>query len=174
MVTPGVLAARAVNFLPLPAPAVNHSPDRIGGIPETVVGIPTWWWVSPASFRVLRQTTAAGGVSATVTAIPVSTIWSPGEPGLPPLVCAGAGTPYDPSVPATAQSTNCATTYTRSSAGQPQTGPDPNDRFFTASATTTWRVTWVGSDGTAGVLPALTRTTTFPIAVAELQAVNTR
>ena len=77
-------------------------------------------------------------------------------------------------LPATAQSTNCATTYTRSSAGQPQTGPDPNDRFFTASATTTWRVTWVGNDGTAGVLPALTRTTTFPIAVAELQAVNTR
>ena len=142
------------------------------GIPETVVGIQTWWWVSPASFTVLRQTTAAGGISATVTATPISTIWSSGEPGLPDVVCAGPGTPYDPSVPIGSQHTDCATTYTRSSAGQPQTGPNPNDRFYTASATTTWRVTWVGNDGTAGVLPPLTRTTTFPIAVAELQAVN--
>jgi len=174
-VTPEQLAAQAANYLPLPAPEVHHNPDRgAGGRPETVVAVETWLWVSPSSFRTLRQTTSAGGVSATVTATPVATSWRTGSPDAPDVECDGPGLPYDENRPPSAQHTNCSTTYARSSAGQPQTGPDPNDRFFVGSVTTTWRVTWTGTGGASGSLPALRRTTSFRLAVAELQAVNRR
>jgi len=172
-VTPEQLAVQAAKYLPLPAPDVHHNPDRgAGGRPETVVGVETWLWVSPGSFRTLRQTTAAGGVSATVTATPISTMWRTGSPDAPDVECAGPGVPYDPTRDPATQRTYCSTTYARSSASQPQTGPDPNDRFFLGSVTATWRVTWTGTGGTSGNLPPLRRTTTFRLAVAELQAVN--
>jgi hypothetical protein len=172
-VTPDQLAVQAAKYLPLPAPVVHHNPDRgAGGRPETVVGVQTWLWVSPGSYRTLRQTTAAGGVSATVTATPVSTSWRTGSHDAPSVECAGPGVAYDTSRDPAAQHTYCSTTYARSSASQPQTGPDPNDRFFFGSVTTTWRVTWTGTGGAAGSLPPLRRTTSFQLAVAELQAVN--
>jgi hypothetical protein len=171
-VTPGELAVQAVNYLPLPAPEVRHSPDRSQGRPQTVVGVRTWFWVAASSFTTLQQTTSAGGISATVTAAPVATEWTTGSADAPGMVCAGAGVPYDPSRDPSAQSTDCATTYSRSSAGQPQAGPGPNDRFFTGTATTVWRVSWVGSGGARGALPDLRRTSTFRLAVAEIQAVN--
>jgi hypothetical protein len=174
-VTPGQLAVQAANYLPLPAPEVHHNPDRgAGGRPETVVGVATWLWVSPSSFRTLRQTTSAGGVSATVTATPVSTYWRTGSLHAPNVQCDGPGVPYDTGRPPSAQRTYCSTVYGRSSADQPQTGPDQNDRFFVGSVTTTWRVTWTGTGGASGSLPPLRRTTEFRLAVAELQAVNRR
>jgi hypothetical protein len=134
--------------------------------------MPTWWWVEPGSWRVLRQRTTAGPVWAEVTATPVSSTWDPGD-GSQPLVCAGPGTSYDRSRPESEQSTDCAYTYRRSSAGQPQTGPEENDRFFTVTVTTTWQVTWTGSGGNGGTLPPLTRTRSFPLAVAQRQTVVT-
>ncbi len=171
-VTPIQMAQQAYNYLPLPAPDVRHNPDRQGGRPQTVVGLPTWLWVSGSSFRVLTQTTSAGAVSATVTATPSGTDWTTGSPDAADVHCPGAGTAYDPTRPAAQQSTDCATTYRRSSAGQPRTGAGANDRFFVGTATTTWRVTWTGTGGTGGTLPDLRRTSRFPLAVAELQAVN--
>jgi len=172
-VTPAQLAVQAANYLPLPAPVVHHNPDRgVGGRPETVVGVETWLWLSPGSYRTLRQTTAAGGVSATVTATPESTLWRTGSPDAPDVECAGPGVAYETNRAPAAQRTYCSTTYARSSASRPQTGPDPNDRFFVGSVTTTWRVTWTGTGGAAGSLPPLRRTTSFRLAVAELQAVN--
>jgi hypothetical protein len=171
-VTPGQLAQRAVDRLPLPAPAVRHSPDRVDGRPGTVVGVRTWWWVDSASFGAITHTVRAGPVWARVTARPVETYWEPGSAGAPSVRCAGSGTPYDPTRPVAAQRTDCFTVYARSSADQPQRGPSPNDRFFTAAVTVTWRVSWVGAGGRSGALPALTRRTTFPIAVAEVQTVN--
>jgi hypothetical protein len=171
-VTPGQLATQAVNYLPLPAPAVHHSPDFSGGRPQTVVGIDTWFWVSPSSFTRLVQTTSAGGVSATVTARPVSTVWATGSADAPGVVCDGPGVAYDVGRAPSEQSTYCSTTYARSSAGQPRTGPDENDRFFVGSATTVWHITWTGTGGATGTLPDLRRSTPFRLAVAELQAVN--
>ncbi|MCZ3385467.1 MAG: hypothetical protein LH630_00505 [Actinomycetia bacterium] len=171
-VSPGELAVQAANYLPLPAPAVHHNPDQADGRPQTVVGVPTWLWVAEGSFSTLRQTTSAGGVSATVTASPVKTICTTGSEHAPGLVCPGPGVPYDPSREPEGQSTYCSTVYSRSSAAQPQTGPLPNDRYFTGTATTVWRVSWTGSGGTQGTLPDLRRTSTFRLAVAEIQAVN--
>jgi len=171
-VTPGQLAAQAANYLPLPAPHVLHSPDRSEGRPQTVVGLETWLWVSSASFSSLDQTTSAGGVTATVTARPVSTVWATGSVDAPGVECDGPGVPYDVRRTPSEQSTYCSTTYARSSAGQARTGPEQNDRFFVGSATTVWRVSWTGTGGATGSLPDLRRSTPFRLAVAELQAVN--
>jgi hypothetical protein len=161
------LAERARNQLRLPVPAVGQSP-----VGQTLVNLPTWWWVEPSSWRGLRQRTQAGPVWAEVTATPVSTLWDPGD-GSEPLVCAGPGTAYDRSRPEAGQSTDCSYIYRRSSAEQPQTGPDVNNRYFTVRVTTVWDVSWRGSGGSGGSLPRLTRTSSFPLAVAQRQTVVT-
>jgi hypothetical protein len=163
----GSLARTVVNRLQLPDPQVGQSP-----VGQALVGLPTWWWVEPGTWRVLRQRTSAGPVWAEVTATPVSTSWDPGD-GSEPLICSGPGTAYDRSRPESVQSTDCSYTYRRSSAQQPQTGPNANNRFFTVTVTTTWQVTWRGSAGSGGQLPALTRTSSFPLAVAQRQTVVT-
>lgn len=167
VVLAGALARTVVNRLQLPEPTVGHSPAG-----TALVGLPTWLWVQPGSWRVLRQRTAAGPVWAEVVATPTSTTWDPGD-GSALLVCAGPGTVYDRSRPESVQSTDCSYTYRRSSAEQPQTGPDINDRFFTVTVTTTWQVSWTGMGGSGGTLPALTRSSTFPLAVAQRQTVVT-
>lgn len=170
--SPAEAARQAVGRLPLPMPGVHHNPDRMDGRPATVVGVKTWWWVSSSSFRVLRQTVRVGGVWATVTATPVRSVWRSGSSATPTVTCAGPGRAYDQSRSASSQDTYCFTVYRESSASQPQTGPTPNDRYFTASVTVVWRVSWVGSDGSHGSLPPLSRTASFPIAVEDVQAVN--
>jgi hypothetical protein len=167
VVLAGRLAQQAANRLVLPTPRAQHNPSG-----TALVGLATWWWVDPGGWRALRQRTQAGPVWAQVTATPVSTTWDAGD-GSTPLVCAGPGTPYDSARPDAAQSTACSHTYRRSSADQPQTGPDANDRFFTVTVTTTWQVTWVGSSGSNGTLPPLTTTSRFPLAVAQRQTVVT-
>lgn len=164
---PGDLARSAANRLQLPQPLVRHSPAA-----QALVGLPTWFWVEPAQWRLLRQRTAAGPVWAEVTATPIGTAWDPGD-GSPALSCAGPGTPYDPTRAEGGQSTDCAYSYPRSSALQPQTGPTVNDRFFNVTVTTSWQVTWIGSGGSAGTLPVLTRSSSSPLAVAQRQTVVT-
>lgn len=167
VVLAGSLARTAVNRLQLPSPQVGHSPAG-----QALVGLATWFWVDPALWRPLRQRTSAGPVWAEVTASPVSTSWDPGD-GSAPFTCPGPGTPYDRARPESGQSTDCSYTYRRSSADQPQTGADDNDRFFTVTVTTTWQVTWSGPAGSGGTLPVLTRSSSFPLPVAQRQTVVT-
>ena len=165
--TPGSLAQQAVNEMQLPAPDVRRNPSG-----DALVNLATWWWVDRSQWHPLTQRTAAGPVWAEVTATPVRSVWDAGD-GTPALSCAGAGTPYDTSRSPDAQSTDCSHTYTTSSAGQPQTGPKPNDRFFTVTVTVYWQVSWVGAGGTGGTLPVMTRTSQFPLRVDERQTVVT-
>jgi len=167
VVLAGALAERSVNRLPLPTPDVQLNPRG-----QALVNLPEWFWVPRSAWSSLSQRTQAGPVWARVTAAPTSLSWNPGD-GSPAVTCAGPGTPYDPTVSASAQSTQCSYTYTHSSAGQPQSGPRPNDRFFTVTVTTTWSVTWVGSGGASGQLPVISRSRSFPLSVAERQAVVT-
>lgn len=167
VVSAGALAQSAVNRLQLPQPQAGRSP-----VGQALVGLPTWFWIDPAQWRGLQQRTVAGPVWAEVVATPVSATWDPGD-GSPLLSCAGPGTPYDRNRPEAGQSTDCAYTYPRSSAQQPQTGPSVNDRFFTVTVATTWQVSWTGSGGSGGTLPVLTRSHSFPLAVAQRQTVVT-
>jgi hypothetical protein len=165
--TPAVLAQQARNQLPLPTPSVRHNPSG-----DALVNLKTWWWIDSRQWHVLRQRTAVGPVWAQVTARPVKSVWDAGD-GTAPLTCLGGGTPYDTAKPADGQTTDCSHTYDRSSANQPQTGPDPNDRFFTVKVTVYWQVRFVGAGGAAGALPMMSRTTTFPLRVEERQTVVT-
>jgi hypothetical protein len=167
VVVAGTLAQQATNRLPLPAPGAQHNPSS-----DALVGLATWWWVDPLQWRPLQQRTQAGPVWAQVTARPVRSVWDAGD-GSDPVVCAGPGQPYDRQRPAREQSSDCTYTYLRSSASQPQRGPDPNDRFFTVTVTVYWQVSWVGSGGTGGALPEIARSSSFPLRVVERQTVVT-
>jgi hypothetical protein len=167
VVLAGSLARSVSSRLQLPEPTVGRSP-----IGQALVGLPTWLWVDPAAWRVLRQRTSAGPVWAEVVATPVSTTWDAGD-GTGSFSCAGPGTAYDRSRPVSDQSTECSYAYRRSSAEQPQTGPGENDRYFTVTVTTRWQVTWTGTGGSGGTLPELTRSSSFPLAVAQRQTVVT-
>jgi hypothetical protein len=161
------LAQEAVNRLPLPLPSAEHNPTG-----DAVTNLAVWWWVPSAQWHTLSQRTSAGPVWAQVTARPVSSTWDAGD-GSQPLLCQGPGRPYDPDASPEAQSTDCSYTYTRSSAGQPQTGPEANDRFFTVRVTVVWQVSWTGSGGTGGVLPPISRTSSFRLRVQDRETVVT-
>lgn len=163
----GTLAQEASNRLPLPAPGAQHNPSS-----DALVGLATWWWVDPQQWGPLQQRTQAGPVWAEVTARPVRSVWDAGD-GSEPVVCAGAGRPYDRGRPAREQSSDCSYTYPRSSASQPQRGPDPNDRFFTVTVTVYWQISWVGSGGNGGALPEIARSSSFPLRVVERQTLVT-
>lgn len=166
-VSPATLAQDASNRLPLPSPTAAHNPSG-----DAMTNLAVWWWIPRSQWEPLTQQTQAGAVWARVTAEPMSTTWDAGD-GTASLVCDGPGTPYDTSRPASEQSTDCSHTYTRSSAGQPQSGPRPNDRYFTVTVTVTWQVTWVGAAGSRGALPPITRTSTFPLSVDDRETVVT-
>lgn len=161
LVTPAVLAQQAYRFLPLPAPEIHTNPpvDR-----EQLVLLPTWLWVSGASWGTRTATASIPTLSVTVTAVPVGVAWTMGDGGR--VVCGGPGTPFDPAQPA--RQPSCAYAYRRSSAGQPA-------GRFTVTATTTWSITWTASGSVTGggTLPPLARSAQTTLAVAEVQAVNT-
>lgn len=157
---PASLAQQARESLPLPSPDVHTSPDASG---DQLVGVPTWLWVEGA-WSTQSATAAVPGVSVTVTATPVSVVWTMGDGGR--VVCNGPGTRYDTSKRADEQSSECSYTYTRSSARQP-------GGAYPVSVTLIWRVSWAAS-GVAGggELGNVTRTTALRLRVAEAQALN--
>lgn len=156
---PSALAEETAQEMALPRAAIGMSPPQGG---DQLVNLPTWLWVENWS----QQSTTASlrGVAVTVTATPAEVAWDMGA-GDPPITC-GAGRPYDPSVPASEQSTDCSYTYRRSSFGQP-------DERFVATASMRWAITWTSSTGAGGTFPLISTTTTFTVRVTEGQAVVT-
>lgn len=158
-VSPVQLAQQAWRRLPIPAPEVATAPPRGS---DGLVGLAEWFWVT--NWRSRNDRVQAGGVWAEVTARPTGLTIDPGA-GHAPLTCPGPGTAYDRSRPAQSQQSDCSYTYQRSSAGLPGSA-------YQVTVTVTWGGTWVGSGGAGGALPALSRSATFPLRVAEGQAVT--
>jgi hypothetical protein len=156
---PQLLAEQARKYLPLPAPAPRMSPAG-----DQIVNLPSWLWVD-GPWEPKTSTVAVPGVSVTVTAVPVSVVWSMGDGT--EVTCAGPGTPYEPSRPDADQLTSCSHTYTRSSAEQP-------GDHYTVTVSVRWSASWavVGAPG-GGDLGTITRATSFPVRVGEVQALNT-
>lgn len=157
-VSPAQLAAQAWRQLRLPVPRVRTAPPRGS---DGLVGLAEWFWVT--NWTSHSGHVQAGDVWATVTARPAGLRVDPGLGR--PIVCTGAGTAFDRTRPADAQHSDCSFTYERSSAGLARSA-------YQVTVTVTWGGTWVGSGGTGGSLPALARSTTFPLRVAEGQAVT--
>ncbi len=165
-VDPEVLARQAEQSITLPAPAIETSPAAF-----SVVNLPTWLWVDPSMWHPFSASASAGGVSVTATALPVSVQWQMGDGGA--LSCDGPGTPYNTSLPSSEQQTSCSYVYRRSSVGQPAPDGNPNHAAFDVAAAVTWRVAWSVSGGPGGgALPSLTTSSSVPVRVEQVEAVE--
>jgi hypothetical protein len=162
-VTPQELLQEALAELSVPIPKPATAPPRGHA---GLVGLPEWVWLPASQWQPVTAEAAVGPVWAKVTAVPGKLTIVPGG-GLPDRSCNGPGTAYNPKLPASAQHTDCSYTYTQSSDLQP-------GHAYQVSVSVTWTATWTGSDGSGGAVnPPLTETTTFPVRVAEGQALVT-
>jgi hypothetical protein len=168
LVDPRDLADAARNAMVLPVPAVDRNPKATDTAGGTLVGLPTWFWVTnPAAVgngtgrRAIRASVAGGTVWAEVTAT---------TNGLDLASPAGATT----CPPARAMrvwhagasdADGCTVRFTKASVAYPGGYP--------VTASTAWQATWVGSDGNGGPLAGLTRQATANVPVAEAQALVT-
>jgi hypothetical protein len=165
-VDPALVAQQAENSMRLPSPQIETNPTT-----RAVVNLPTWLWLDQGAWTPESVSASVGTVTATATATPERVQWTMGDGGS--VVCEGPGTPYQPSVPAQSQVTNCSYTYGRSSAGEPSPTGDPNDAGFPVTATITWGVTWTAQGVQAGgVLNPLTTSSSTSLPVEQIQSVS--
>ncbi|HVQ94623.1 MAG TPA: hypothetical protein VMU51_26540 [Mycobacteriales bacterium] len=143
-----VQAQDAFGRLPRPDANVQHSPDT-----KAVVQLDTWFWLDPATFGVLRGTSAEGLVAV---AVPQATEWNPGD-GTGTFSCEGPGTPYSEGAD---PSQACTHKYDAMSPG------------YTGSAVRHWAVHYENGGGVINIpgAPAdADATSTFVIPVVETQ-----
>ncbi len=158
-VDPEFLAEQAAARLAVAPPEIQLSPKADL---NQIVQLPTWMWVS--NWEPASATASVPGVTSTVTATPASVTWDMGNGDQ--VVCSGPGTPFDSSRPEEEQSTDCSYTYRHSSTSQPS-------GVYQVSATMTYDVSWSASGAPGGgALPAVSETTTFPLRVLEIHAVE--
>jgi hypothetical protein len=166
-VDPYAVALQAEDSLRLPDPAVHLDPQG-----TSVVNLPTWLWIDADVWHPYAVTASVGTVSATAVATPISVTWTMGDGGS--VSCDGPGTPYDPAVPSSQQSTPCQYAYAVSSFGQPSPDGNPDDDSFAVVASINWSVTWSVAGGVGGgTLPTLSTTSSTPVRVEQVESVDT-
>jgi hypothetical protein len=158
------LAQLAKASFQLPQPSGHRSPGEsqlVDGWPFSWVNLWTFYWTDAATWRPLTATAEAGGLSATVTATPMSLSFDPGDGG-ETATCAGPGRPW---VEADSNNTPtggaCGYRYTHASAGP-----------IMATTTITWEISWSGSDGTGGRLASLSTASSGQLRVLQIQTVS--
>ena len=143
-------------------PAATAPPRGKDGL----VGLPEWYWVARGQWQPVSITVRAGPVWATASADPTSLSYVPGG-GMGSVACHGPGTPFNRSLPAAQQHTNCSYTYTQASRGQP-------GNAFQAGLFVTWTVSWIGSGGAGGLITdSYTTGNAFAVRVAQAEALVT-
>jgi len=148
-IDPNAAAARAGAAWSPPTPRIrtNPPPGR-----AQVAGLATWLWVEPPG---LVAFTTPEGLAMQARAASVRFDFGDGAT----LTCAGTGTPYDPSRPESAQSSECTHAWEATSAA----------KTLPVRATVTWAVSFEGRAlGTAQARSDL------DVAVAEAQALDRR
>jgi len=163
-VTPQELAQIAVGELIIPTLAPATAPPRGK---DGLVGLPEWFWIPGPEWGPVSKTITAGPVWARATAVPVKIAFVPGG-GRAGVTCQGPGTAYKPSLPLSAQHTDCSYTYDQPSAGQP-------DNVYAASVIVYWNVSWVGSGGAGGVVATgrpVSTPMSLPVAAGEALVTN--
>jgi hypothetical protein len=155
---PIIPAKQAEAQLTPPPPTLEFSPAAYA-----YVNFPEWLFINGSIWHTFTKPATAcnagGCTTATATATPTSVTWYTGEPGMSPTICYGPGTPYNLSLPFSAQSTSCSHTYTAASTGEP------------VKAIVTWAVTWSGPDGSGGSLPNIQTSGTATLAVDQIESV---
>lgn len=144
--------------LPRPVPMFAPPAQRV----RTLVGIDTWFWVPPASWRPIVRIVAAGSVVVNLVATPVALQLIPGDGSL--LVsCPGPGVPW--LVPGARSP--CSHIFQRASTAG-RTGR------FRGAMQSLWLVRWVSNTGLAGTVGPIVVPTPVSLRVAEAQPVLER
>ncbi len=164
-VPPQVVGEDAASSITLPNPAIGINPTMYG-----VINLPIWLWIDPSIWHSYSASASAGKVSATATATPVSVTWSMGNGQ--EVDCSNAGTPYNPEIPASQQSTSCSYIYRMlPGGGQSDIGGNPAGTT-TIQATIEWDVYWSSSGVSGGgELSPLTTTATMQYQVEQIESV---
>ncbi len=144
--------------LPRPVPFFAPPARRI----RTLVGVDTWFWVSPLSWRPIVRIVATGSVVVTLVATPVTLQLLPGD-GSVLVSCPGPGTPW---LLAGSRSL-CSHRYHRASTAS-RTGR------YRAVVQTVWTIRWTSNTGMSGVAGPIVVPTPASLLVAEGQAVLSR
>jgi hypothetical protein len=167
MVSPAELARVAHDIMVIPDPLIDRNPKINAAGAPTLVGLPTWFWVTnPASVggtagtRTIRA--ELGAVWAQVTAN-TSGLQISSQPGSATCDPRRALTRYADGVP---DDRACTVTFAQASVHYAAGWP--------VALRTEWQAAWTGSGGTGGVLDPLARGTDITVPVAEVQNVVTR
>ena len=159
--TPREVAQVAIDQMNLAAIDIGIAPEP-GPNSVGLVGMPVWMWARAPdqhTFGPITASATAGGITITATAKVLHVTWQMGDGT--EVVCATAGTPYEPSY-GRKHSPDCGHTYEKSSARE-------NDEAYTITATSSWVVTWSGAGQTGTIrLDGLTRSTQIQIGEAQV------
>lgn len=162
--TPEQLARQAFDSLTVPRPVMRRSPDESNsdaGVPYTWVNLWTWVWTDPVAWTPLTARATAGATWAEVTVTPRSLTFVPGDGGKS-VTCVGPGRPWtEADGNAAPGAGGCGYQYKHVSGSA-----------VTATMAIDWTVTWTGSGGTSGTLPALQTQATSTFAVQQIQVVT--
>jgi len=126
------LAQMALNNLRLPAPGARSWPSAAG---RGLVNLPVWLHVD--NWRSLSASASAGGLTATVEAVPSRAVWDMDEGS---VVCTDAGVAYSGTSSADQSTPPCSYTY-RSSSGSRV------DQTFHNQVTVVWHLRWHATNG---------------------------
>ncbi len=129
---------------------------------RTLVGIDTWFWVSPTSWRPVVRVVAAGAVVVTLVATPAALQLIPGDGSLP-VTCPGPGMPWLFAGSRSPCSHRYQRASTASAAGR-----------YRAVVQSVWMIRWTSNTGLSGVVGPVVVPTTVSLLVAEGQAVLVR
>ena len=147
----------------MPQPTVAASP-AVGT--ASIVSVPVFVAVTNWT-GTLTDSGCAGAVCVTVTATP-SLRFVPGEPSASSVACTGSGSRFDPARDLKAQaaaSGACAYSYRQ------RTGVTGRPAAWPGIVSVSWAISWRANTGETGTLPSVTRSTSLPRSVQEVQTV---
>jgi hypothetical protein len=168
IVTAATLAQQAYDSIIFPHPSGHRSPSEgqeYNGYPFTYVGLWTYFWTDPATWKSLTASASAAGLTATVIAKPVALSFDPGD-GSPALSCDGPGRAWRESDGNSAP-TDGACGYQYSTVSGPGYGHP-----ITSTQTILWKITWTGTGNTGGEIPELSTSTSGQLNVMQIKTVN--
>lgn len=150
------LAQMAANSMRLPVPDAQSWPrDGTRGL----VNLPVWLRVG--NWEPVTASASAGGLTATVEAVPVRAEW---DMDAGSVTCTDAGATYGPATRPDPWSSSCSYTYTRSSGSRP-------DLTYHNAVTVIWHLRWWATNGQGGDLGELASpSSAFTLQIEESQA----
>ncbi len=141
---------RAIAAISVELPVADSSPANH----VTVPNIATWFWVSNTDPD--SSTAAVGGVAATVRSTFRGASFEAGDRS---VRCADGGHPYDLNLADDRQTSACVIRFA------------PPNHHIDVDVTATWHLSWTATNGEAGDLGDVERTSAIPLDIHELHTV---